>query len=178
MSLVANLTAGGGLRCPRVANCLFKVHLALQFVIKTYFGIENAMAFRLAKGVSRIGSFNRWLRAHMPRQRRAPPLSLSRVSGRSPRRLRRYWALAFSDYSVSGPIKPMRGFDEDLPNFPELADARDDGGARGDASPDETAVDPESTDGRIPTFHEDGEERDFDSVVMDWWQSELTGGHI
>ena len=36
-----------------------KVHMALQFVIKTYFRIENVIAARLAKSACRLGPFNK-----------------------------------------------------------------------------------------------------------------------
>ena len=36
-----------------------KVHLALQFAMKTYFRIESVIAVRLAKSVARIGLFKR-----------------------------------------------------------------------------------------------------------------------
>ena len=42
----------------------------------------------------------------------------------------------------------LRGFDEDLAKFQEMADAPDDEGARGDASPNEAFADPEPNDGR------------------------------
>ena len=139
-----------------------KVHLALQYLIRNYFRIENVVAVRLAKSVHRLPQFpqadsctlihydNDVTPGFHYYESNGTALNIRDITGGTKSRI----------IQCLKSSKPLAGFDEDLAKFQELADSGPSDGQRGNAREDE-GQEPEATTnapgGRLPTIREETE---------------------
>ena len=148
--------------------------MALQFLVRNYFRVDNVVAVRLAKSIHKLAPIkyatgctlihydNDVSPAFHYYECNGTGLDVPQITGSNHSRI-----IQCLTSSKSG-----GGFHEDLSKFPDLADPPSDDRPPGDRPPAETPMESEH-DGRLSTIQEESEEQDLELLIMEDWYNEL-----
>eukprot|EP00959_Pyramimonas_sp_CCMP1952_P036528 764628-Pyramimonas_sp.AAC.1 len=175
LTSVASLSAGrptkkGAPQMTSASRLSPKAHLALHYLTRNLFRIENVVTVRLAKSIHKL-----------PPVTCADCCALIHYDNDVNQGFHYHEAegIALSIHDISGSAhstiiqclkstRPQAGFDQDMARFEELVDTLTPEGTAREASEAELPHD----DGRLSTIHEEPEV-DLESHVMEVWHAEL-----